>query len=133
MFWKKKGPTIKTLMLYPNKDIVMREVKANQKEWSEDKHTYLIDEKAIYFWKKHPILLYRFGISSPIIIGEEELQMHPSMSAQEVNAVMQSPAVHDLLTSGDDDMNWTMWLAAAAAAFSLVQLLISFGVIKAGK
>lgn len=135
-FWKKtEHREINVLFLYPNKDINIFQIDATKKLWTNkdetDKTAYIIDETAIYFWKKKPIILYRHGVAAPIIIGEAG-EVEYALKADEIKAVIESKAVNDLLTAGDDGMDWTRILAGAAAGLSLLQVLVTFHVIKPG-
>lgn len=133
-FWKRGVKReLSVLFIYPNKDVDIFQINATQKLWKNtnetDQTAYIIDETAIYFWKKKPILLYRHGVASPIRFGDAG-EVEYALKAEEIKAVIESKAVNDLLTAGDDATNWTLILAGAAAALSLVQVLVTFKVIK---
>jgi len=129
-FFGKKPKKINALFIHPNKDVEIVRVGIENKKFVKDKLQYIIDEKAIYFWKEKPLLFYRVGYVAPLIFGEEDDVVSFSLSAAEIRSVIESKAVNDLLTAGTEDFNWTLWAAIAAAVLSAINLGISFGLIK---
>lgn len=120
---------LKALIAYPNKAIVIKNINAKDMRFTIGPRTYIVDEKAIYFHKKKPILIYHFNNASPLIFSDVETSA--SLNPGEVNAVIQSKIVQDLL-KGAQEKDLLFYIVIAAAVLSLVNTLILSGVVKIG-
>jgi hypothetical protein len=129
-FWEKKRK-ITVLMVYPNKDVSISEVEFASRQFTKEAMTYTIDEKAIYYYKGKPTLFYYSEVSSPIGFNREGSWDY-SLSASEINSVLETKAVRDLLLAAMGEDGKLFWICVASAALSLITLLIVAGVIKVG-
>lgn len=121
---------INVLVLYPNREAIIRSVDVTEKTWKYEDNTYLIDDRAIFFYKSKPLLIYNFGVSSPLVNKLGVADVEYSLNAAEINSVIETKAVRDLLTAGLEDKGWLLYAVLASALFSLINILISLGVIK---
>jgi hypothetical protein len=129
-FFKKKNK-IKALIVHPNKVIKIQRVPYEEGRFSKGKKTYIVDEKAVYYYKNEPFLFYHYNQASPQVMTPAGFE--DSMTSAEMRAVIEMDAVNDLLTATGKKEGWTLYVAGAAAVFSLVLLLIEFGVINVAK
>lgn len=120
---------LKALVVYPNKAIKIKKINAKDMRFKIGGRVYIVDEKAIYFLKRKPMLIYHFDNASPLMFGKVKLE--PSMRPDDINSILESKIVKDLLTaSTEKDM--LFYVVAAAAILSLVNALVLFGVINVG-
>lgn len=126
-----KKRTINVLMVYPNKDASIDEVEFDNRLFEKEGKTYTIDEKAIYYFKGKPIMFYYSEVTSPIGFNKEGTWDY-SLSAREINSVLESKAVHDILTAAQGENDMLFWVCVASAALGVLNLLILAGVIKIG-
>lgn len=120
---------MKALIVYPNKKLIIKNVNVKDYKFSMDDKSFLIDEKAIYFYKKKPILLYHYNNASPLIISNDKIK--GSVSSDEIKALVSNNIVKDII-SGSETNDMLFYAAVAAAILSLISVLIQFGVIKVG-
>lgn len=92
---------LKVIIVYPSKKVIMKKVSSTKETFTIgqgiDSKSYVIDEKAIYFFKKEPLLFYHSNNPSPLLIKVEG--QSESMSASEFQSIIESKAVKDLLTA----------------------------------
>jgi hypothetical protein len=119
------------LIIYTNKDAVMKKVDIKDRLFTHEEMTYMIDEKAIYYFKGKPMLFYRHGVTSPVIFGDAG-GVDYTLSAAEVNSVLETKAVRDLLLAAGGGEEKLFWLVIANIALTAVIILIQMGVIKVG-
>lgn len=125
------SPKLKALMIFPSKEIRIMDVKINDNTFMFEKDTYIVDEKAIYFFKKQPFLFYVKGTTSPLLIRHDGADS--SLRATEIRAVLESKAVQQILTAAQgDDRGMLFYAAIASAAASILAALILSGVLKIG-
>lgn len=125
------SPKLKALMFFPNKEIRLLTVKPEQNTFTVGKSSYIVDEKAIYFFNKQPLLIYVQGTTSPVLISVDKSEA--SLRASEIKAVLETKAVEQILTAaGGDEKGMLFYAAVAAALFSLISALILSGVLKIG-
>jgi len=130
-----KAKTLKAIIVYPSKKVLMRKVDDSVNTFSIGegalKRSFQIDEKAIYFFKKEPLLFYHSNSASPIIIDENDLDS--SMSSSEFTSIIESKAVRDLLTGHEQGIfNMTIILSAISAIGVLLLLGMQSGFISFG-
>lgn len=125
--WKKPKHDIKAIIIYPNKQIEMKKVKATEDRFNHQNRVFLIDEKSVYFLDKTPVSIYHYNDSSPKLIGSNGVE--DSMKSKEVSAVLESKIVQDIISGGGMSASWTIYVAGAAAVFSLLILLNDLGIL----
>ncbi len=134
LFGQKKK-TIDILMVDKTKSIEMKKVTPTNAKFTlgdnKDKTTYIVDEKAIYFFKEKPLLFYYEGNVSPLLFTTQGLSN--SVSGDEFTKIIETKAVTDLLTASSDDYDINFVLLIATAGMSLVILLNQLGVLNLGK
>jgi len=128
-FFNPAAMKLKALVIYPNKAVKIKTINAKDMRFKLADRVYIVDEKAIYFHKKKPMLVYHFDNASPLMFSS--IGIEPSMKPNDINSILESKIVRDLLTAttGND---FVLYAAIAAAVLALVNTLIAFGVIKVG-
>ena len=125
--WSKPKHDIKAIIVYPNKQIEMKRVKVTDDKFTHAGRVFLIDEKSVYFLEKTPVSFYHFKDSSPKLIDSNGVE--DSMKSKEVSAVMESKIVQDILSASTGKTDYVLYVAAAAAMFSLLILLNDIGLL----
>lgn len=84
------------------------------------RHTYMVDDRAIYFYKEKPILVYYTGNSSPLVFTNGGLQN--SLSSNEFSAIMNTKAVEDLLAGSESafDINFLLQVFTLIVAVAVL-------------
>jgi len=121
---------IKVIMIYPNKGLDISSISAKEKKFNVGERAYVVDERAIYYNNKTPVLLYHSDMSSPMIVKVGEVA--PSMTPDELKVIIDSKMAKDLITAASGDTDWTFYAAVAAAALSLLSFLVSAGLLDIG-
>lgn len=120
---------LKALIVYPNKAVKIKSINVKDMRFQFADRTYIIDEKAIYFHKRKPMLMYHFDSASPMLFSNVGLS--PSLRSNDINSILESKIVRDLLAA-TEAKDMIFYAAVAAAVLSLINALVSFGVIKVG-
>lgn len=135
LFSNKK--TLKALIILPSKNVEMINVSGTERQFTHkiggSGRLYTIDERAIYFFKKQPLLFYHHGCSSPLIFNENGDWSY-SLSSDEMSSLAESKAIQELLTAatGDDKKGLLFYVTVASAVASIVTMLVVTGVVKIG-
>lgn len=126
-----KENTIQVILVDGTKKVYLKDVVANNNTFSDgegkDKRSYIIDEKAIYYFKDKPVLFYRKGNASPITFQESGIDN--TLSTKELTSLMQNKVIEDLLKSTETDFDINFVLQMATAGIALVILLNDIGVL----
>lgn len=125
----KKKHFVRAIIVYPNKRVVMKKVEGDKPTFAvsdgEIKRSYAIDQKAVYFFEKEPLLFYNSGGSSPIIFSDTGLK--PVMSSAEFTSILESKAVNDLLeASKGQQWDWH-FIASMVSAVGVILLFLQGG------
>ena len=130
-----KKSVLKAIIVYPSKKVVMVKVDEQKTTFTQGEgknaKSYVVDEKAIYFFNKEPLLFYHANNPSPILISVEG--QHNSMTSSEFQSVLESKAVQELLHSEPENvLNMSLILAIANTIGILVIIGINAGYINLG-
>lgn len=121
--------SIQAMIIYPNKKLLIKKVNVKEENFKLDNKSFLIDEKAIYFYKRKPILIYHYENTSPLIISKDKIK--GSVGSGEIESIIGNNIVHDLL-SGQQENDMLFYAVVASAILSLITVLIQFNIIKVG-
>lgn len=121
---------IKVIMIYPNKGLDIFSISAKEKKFNVGSSAYVVDERAVYYNKKVPILLYHADMSSPLIVKVGDVT--PSMTPDELRTIIDSKMAKELITAAGADHDYTLYAAIAAAAIALLNFLVATGILKLG-
>lgn len=125
----KKKEFLRAIIVYPNKRVVMQKVEGDKPTFSvsdgQIKRSYAVDQKAVYFFEKQPLLFYVSGESSPLMIGNNGIV--PTMSSAEFTSILESKAVNDLLEASKGN-NWDWhFIASLVSAIGVILLFLQGG------
>lgn len=124
-----KEQSVQALIIHPNKNIeLVKRVDIRENSFKLQNRAYIVDEKAIYYYKRVPMLIYHSRNASPLRFDNDNVE--PSMKSDEIKAVVDSKIAQELLTAAGSEKDLLFWIASAAAGASIINMLIAFGVIK---
>lgn len=123
---------IKAIIVNPTKKVFMVKVYPENKRFKHEGNTYLVDEKALYFFNKEPVMFYTYGKSSPIVFSDES-GIRFGLDASEITSILESKAVSDLLTATTKDEKDILFYMVAGCLCGIVLIFLSLtGVITLG-
>jgi len=128
-FGKKNKNFLRAIIVYPNKNVKMEKVEGDNATFSIGdgvvKRSYAIDQKAVYFFNKEPLLFYSSSKSSPLMITDENIKN--SMGSSEFQSILESKAVHDLLEASKGGGWDIQFIATLVSAIGVIILFLQGG------
>lgn len=125
-------PSIKAIVINPTKRVEQVKVYPEDKRFVHEKNTYIVDERALYFFNKEPVMFYIVGNASPLIFSEERGVLN-GLDSRELTSIIETRAVHDLLTATTNDDKGMMFYMVAATLAGVVLIFLSLtGVVTLG-
>lgn len=128
-FGNKSKNFLRAIIVYPNKNVKMEKIEGDKPTFSlgggDVKRSYAIDQKAVYFFNKQPLLFYSSTKSSPLIISDGNVSN--SMDSSEFRSILESKAVHDLLEASKGGGWDIQFIATLVSAIGVVILFLQGG------
>jgi len=126
---------LKVIIFYPSKKVIMKKVNSTKNYFTVGNgahaKSYVIDQKAIYYFKKEPLLVYHGDNPSPLLIAVEGQEN--SMTSSEFQSIIESKAVRDLLTaSGGTELHLSLILTIVNTLGIVFLILANSGFIGFG-
>lgn len=124
-----KKKFLKAVIVFPNKNVRMVNVEGDKPTFTlsdgQMKRTYVVDQKAIYFFDNQPLLFFNSATSSPFLIGNDALDF--TMSSSEFQSIIESKAVSELLEASKGG-GWDIhFIASVISAIGVILLLATSG------
>ena len=121
---------LKALIIHSNNDVEIKNVATTKTTFSLDDMSYLIDDRAIYKLKGQPMLFYKANSASPLRFDGKSISS--SMTSEEINTVIETRLVRELLSSQGTGFDITMILIIVNVVVTAAILLNDLGVINLG-
>lgn len=119
---------LSALIVYPTKKVKKVKIEGDKPTFAVDdgqfKRMYAIDQKAIYFFNKEPVLFYTSGSSSPLIIGND---IQSSMNSSEFRSILESKAVSEILEASKGSGLDLHFIASVISAIGVIILFLQNG------
>lgn len=117
------------IIIYPTKKVIKVDVEMDSTRFTVGKgdkiKSYVIDEKAIYFFEDKPMLFYHSEQASPLSIFPDGQEY--TMSSSEFQSVIESKVVRDLMIAGQG-FDWDITLIASIiSALGVILLVVQGG------
>lgn len=129
--WIGSKRRIKALIAYPNRDAEIISVQVDENKFRHNKKTYIINEDAIYFYKKTPLLIYHHSNAVPLRLRTDGM-VENSMRSEEISKVLETNIIKQIIEAGGNATDWLLYAVLGTGIIALVNLLVGLGVIKVG-